>query len=49
MSKLWAILIKVIVAALMIAAIVIMAICLNRQGDENRRIKSNYEAEVRKE
>ena len=49
MSKLWVLLIKIIVSVLMVAAIVIMAIALKKQGDEMRRIKSNYEAEVRQE
>jgi len=49
MSKLWAFVIKIAIVLLMIAAIVILSISLNNVIKENRRIKSNYEAEVRKE
>lgn len=49
MSKIWIWVIKIALVLAMIAAIVIMAICLKKQGDENRRIKSNYEAEVRQD
>lgn len=40
---------KIIVAVLMVAAIVVMAVCLKKQGDEKRRLKENYEAEVRRD
>ena len=45
-AKLWILLVKIIVAVLMVAAIIVMAVCLKRQGDEKRRLKANYEAEV---
>lgn len=49
MSKLWALVIKIAVAVAMAAAIVVLSVCLKRQGDEKRRIKENYEAEVRRD
>lgn len=48
-AKLWILLVRIIVAVLMVAAIVVMAVCLKRQGDEKRRLKANYEAEVRRD
>lgn len=42
----WILVAKIAAFTLMAAAIVIMAVCLKRQGDEKRRIKDNYEAEV---
>lgn len=45
-AKLWILLVKIIVSVLMVASIIIMAVCLKRQGDEKRRLKANYEAEI---
>ena len=45
----WIAIAKIAAVLLMIAAIVIMAVCLKRQGDEKRRIKENYDAEMRKD
>lgn len=49
MSKVWILVAKIAAAAAAAAAIVIMAVCLKRQGDEMRRVKFNYEAEVRRD
>lgn len=49
MNKIWAFVIKIAVVVAMMAAIIIMAVCLKRQGDEKRRIEANYEAEISKD
>lgn len=49
MSRVWILVAKIAAAVIMAAAIVIMAVCLKKQGDEMRRVKSNYEAEVRRD
>lgn len=48
-AKLWILVAKIAAVVLMIAAIVIMAICLKKQGDEKRRLKENFDIEVKKE
>lgn len=48
-AKIWILIAKIAAVVLMIAAIVIMAICLKRQGDEKRRLKENFDIEVKKE
>lgn len=48
-KKLWILIAKIAVVVLMVAAIVIMAVCLKKQGDEKRRIKENFDVEVRKD
>lgn len=48
-AKLWIMLIKVVGVVIMVAAIVIMAICLKRQGAEKRRLKENYDIELSKD
>lgn len=48
-AKLWILVAKIAAVVLMIAAIVIMAICLKKQGDEKRRLKDNFDIEVKKE
>lgn len=45
----WILVAKIAAFTLMAADIVIMAVCLKKQGDEKRRIKDNYEAEVRRD
>ena len=48
-AKIWILIAKIAAVVLMIAAIVIMAICLKKQGDEKRRLKENFDIEVKKE
>ena len=48
-AKVWILIAKIAAVVLMIAAIVIMAICLKKQGDEKRRLKENFDIEVKKE
>ena len=48
-AKLWILIAKIAAVVLMVAAIVIMAICLKKQGDEKRRLKENFDIEVRKD
>ena len=48
-TKLWILIAKIAAVVLMIAAIVIMAVCLKKQGDEKRRLKENFDIEVRKD
>lgn len=48
-AKLWILIAKIASVVLMVAAIVIMAICLKKQGDEKNRLKENFDIEVKKE
>lgn len=48
-AKLWILIAKIAAVVLMVAAIVIMAICLKKQGDEKNRLKENFDIEVKKE
>lgn len=48
-AKLWILIAKIAAVVLMVAAIVIMAICLKKMGEEKRRLKENFDIEVKKE
>lgn len=48
-AKIWILIAKIAAVVLMIAAIVIMAICLKKMGEEKRRLKENFDIEVKKE
>lgn len=48
-AKIWILIAKIAAILLMVAAIVIMAICLKKQGDEKNRLKENFDIEVRKD
>lgn len=48
-AKFWITIAKIAAVVLMVAAIVIMAVCLKRQGAEKRRLKENYDIELSKD
>ncbi len=48
-TRLWMTIAKIAAVALLVSAVVVMAVRLKKQGDENRRMKDNYEAEIRRD
>lgn len=48
-KNMWILLAKIVAFVLMTAAIIVLSVCLKRQGDEKRRIKENYDTEMRKD
>lgn len=48
-AKLWILIAKIAAVVLMITAIVIMSVCLKKQGNEKKRLKDNFDIEVRKD
>lgn len=46
MSGLWKLLIKIVAVILMVAAIVILSVCLHKANMEKRRVQDNWEAAV---
>lgn len=48
-KNIWITIAKIAIVVLMVAAIVIMAVCLKKQGDEKRMLKENYDIELSKD
>lgn len=48
-KNIWITIAKIAIVVLMVAAIVIMAVCLKKQGDEKRRLKENYYIDLSKD
>jgi hypothetical protein len=48
-KNIWLTIAKIALFVLMVAAIVTMAVCLKKQGDDKRRLKENYDIELSKD